>query len=87
MPVHGILSIYKDFGLVEVFKVCLRLNKIPDGYTWQADVGLRGPAEVDGVPVQTDVLQCVPDVIEILQVAERVLMHGLDIVVLQKGTK
>lgn len=78
---------YRDFGLVEVFKVCLRLNEIPDGDTWQADVGLRGPAQVDGVPVQTDVLQCVPDVIEILQVAEGVLMHGLNIVALQKGTE
>lgn len=87
MPLHGILSMYKDFGCVEVFEVCLWLNEIPDGYTWQADVGLRGPAEVDGVPVQTDVLQCVPDVIEILQVAERVLMHGLNIVALQGITK
>lgn len=87
MPVQVILSMYKDFRLVEVFEVCLRLNEIPDGYTWQADVGLRGPAEVDGVPVQTDVLQCVPDVIEILEVAERVLMHGLNIVALQQVTE
>lgn len=78
---------YRDLGLVEVFKVCLRLNEIPDGDAWQADVGLRGPAQVDGVPVQTDVLQCVPDVIEILQVAEGVLVHGLNIVALQKGTE
>lgn len=87
MPVQVILSMYKDFRLVEVFEVCLRLNEIPDGYTWQADVGLWGPAEVDGVPVQTDVLQCVPDVIEILEVAERVLMHGLNIVALQQVTE
>lgn len=87
MSVNGILSMYKDFGLVEVFEVCLWLHEIPDGYTWQADVGLRGPAEVDGVPVQTDVLQCVPDVTEILQVAERVLMHGLNIVALQQVTE
>lgn len=87
MPVHGILSMYKDFELVEVFEVCLRLNEIPNGYTWQADVGLRGPAEVDGVPIQADVLQCVPDVIEIFQVAERVLVHGLNIVALQQVTE
>lgn len=64
--------------------MCLRLNEVPDGYAWQADVGLRGPAEVDGVPVQTDVLQCVPDVVEILQVAECVLVHRLNIVALQQ---
>lgn len=87
MPVNGTLSMYKDFGLVEAFKVCLRLNEISDGDAWQADVGLRGPAEVDGVPVQTDVLQCVPDVTEILQVAERVLMHGLNVVALQEVTE
>ena len=60
------------------------LNEIPDRYTGQADVSLRGPAEVDGVAVQTDVLQCVPDVVEIFQVAERVLVHHLNIVTLQK---
>lgn len=59
------------------------LDEIPDGYTGQADVSLRGPAEVDGVAVQTDVLQCVPDVVEIFQVAERVLVHHLNIVTLQ----
>lgn len=74
---------YKDLGRVEVFKVCLLLNEISDGYTWQADVGLWGPAEVDGVSIQTDVLKCVSNVIEILQVAERVLMHGLNIVALR----
>lgn len=67
--------------------MCLQLNEIPDGYAWQADVGLRGPAEIDGVPVQTDVLQRVPDVVEILQVAERVLVHGLNIVALQPETE
>lgn len=60
------------------------LNEIPDGYTWQADVSLRGLAEVDGVSVQTDVLQRVPDVVEIFQVAERVLVHHLNIVTLQE---
>lgn len=58
------------------------LNEIPDWYTWQADVSLRGPAEVDGVAVQTDVLQCVPDVVEIVQVAKCVLVHHLNIVTL-----
>lgn len=63
--------------------VCV-LNKIPDGYTGQADVSLWGPAEVDGVPVQTDVLQRVPDVVEVFQIAERVLVHHLNVVTLQK---
>ncbi len=63
--------------------VCVWLNEIPDGYTGQAHIGLRGPAEVDGVAVQTDVLQCVPDVVEVFQVAERVFVHHLNIVTLQ----
>lgn len=58
------------------------LDKIPDGYAGQADVRLRGPAEVDGVAVQTDVLQRVPDVVEVFQVAERVLVHHLNVVAL-----
>lgn len=59
------------------------LNKIPDGYTGQADVSLWGPAEVDGVPVQTDVLQRIPDVVEVFQVAECILVHHLNVVTLQ----
>lgn len=59
------------------------LNKIPDGYTWQADVSLWGPAEVDGVTVQTDILQRIPNVVEVFQVAECVLMHHLNVVTLQ----
>lgn len=62
--------------------LCLWLDEIPDGDAGQADVGLRGPAEVDGVAVQTDVLQCVSDVVEVFQVAERVLVHRLNIVTL-----
>lgn len=63
--------------------VCVWLNKIPNGNAGQADVSLRGPAEVDGVPVQTDVLQRVPDVVEISQVAECVLVHHLNVIALQ----
>lgn len=63
--------------------VCVWLNEIPDGNAGQADVRLRGPAEVDGIAVQTDVLQCVPDVVEVSEVAERVLVHHLNIVVLR----
>lgn len=59
------------------------LNEVPDGDPGQAHVGLRGPAEVDGVAVQTDVLQCVPDVVEIFQVAECVPVHHLNVVTLQ----
>lgn len=67
---------YKDF-LQES-----RLNEIPNGYTRQADVSLRGLAEVDGIAVQTDVLQRVPDVVEVIQVAKRVLVHHLNVVTL-----
>lgn len=87
------VSMYKDvcMWLYLWESVCVRvsvwLNKIPDGYTGQADVSLRGPAEVDGVPVQTDVLQCIPDVVEIFQVAECVLVHHLNIVTLQSEIK
>lgn len=55
-------------------------NEGPDGYTGQAHVGLRGPAQVDGVPVQANVLQRVPYVVEVLQVAESVFMHHLNVV-------
>lgn len=78
---------YIDVWLHPFESVCrsvsVWLNEIPDGYTGQADVSLRGLAEVDGVPVQTDILQCVPDVVEIFQVAECVLMHRLNVVALQ----
>lgn len=62
------------------------LNEIPNGYAGQADVSLRGPAEVDGVAVQTDVLECVPDIVEIFQVAKGVFVHHLNIVTLQQMT-
>lgn len=68
---------------VDVY-VSVWLNEFPDGYTWQADVSLRGLAEVDGVAVQADVLECVPDVVEISQVAECVLVHHLNIVTLEQ---
>lgn len=71
-------SVCKSVRYVSVW-----LNEIPDGYTGQADVSLWGPAKVDGVAVQTDVLQCIPDVVEIFQVAECVLVHHLNIVTLQ----
>lgn len=76
---------YKNvyFWLSVCMSMSVWLNKIPYGYTGQADVSLWGPAEVDGVPVQTDVLQCIPDVVEIFQVAESVLVHHLNIVTLQ----
>lgn len=74
-------SVCKSVGIVSVW-----LNEIPDGYAGQADVSLRGPAEVDGVAVQTDVLQCIPDVVEVVQVAKRVLVHHLNIVALQQET-
>lgn len=75
--------VFMGVSVQECRYVSVWLNEIPDGYTGQADVGLWGPAEVDGVAVQTDVLQCIPDVVEISQVAERVLVHHLNIVTLQ----
>ena len=76
--------VFVGVSVQECRYVSVWLNEIPDGYTGQADVSLRGPAEVDGVAVQTDVLQCVPDVVEIFQVAERVLVHHLNIVTLRQ---
>ena len=64
-------------------RVCVCLDEVSHRYAWQAHVRLRGSAEVQGVPVQTDVLQGVPDVVEVLQVAERVLVHHLDVVTLE----
>ena len=80
-------SVCKDVSVCMCVCVCVWLDEIPDGYAGQADVSLWGPAEVDGVSVQTDVLQCVPDVVEIFQVAERVLVHHLNVVTLGKGTR
>jgi len=65
--------------------VCVCLDVCPHRDAGQAGVGLRGPAEVDGVAVQADVLQGVPDVVEVLQVAEGVLVHRLDVVPLRGG--
>lgn len=76
--------VFVGVSVQECRYVSVWLNEIPDGYTGQADVSLRGPAEVDGVAVQTDILQCIPDVVEISQVAERVLVHHLNIVTLQQ---
>lgn len=60
------------------------LNEVPDGYTGQADVCLWGLAEVDGVAVQANVLQRISDVVKVVQVAERVLVHHLNVVTLQQ---
>lgn len=54
-----------------------------DGDAGQTYIGLWGPAEVNGVAVQANVLQCVPDVVEIFQVAERVLVDHLNVVALE----
>ena len=69
-------------------RVCVCSDEGPDGDAGQTDVGLRGPAEVDGVTVQADVLQGVPDVVEVLQIAEGVLVHRLDVIPLRgRGRK
>lgn len=76
--------VFMGVSVLECRYLSVCLNEIPNGYTWQADVSLGGLAEVDGVSVQTDVLQCVPDVVEVFQVAERVFVHHLNIVALEE---
>lgn len=53
------------------------------GQAGQAEVGVGEEAEVDGVAIEADVLQRPADVAVVLAVAERVLVHGLDVVVLE----
>lgn len=65
-----------------VFRV---LYEVPDRDAGQADVRLRSSAQVDGVAVKTDVLQRVADVVKVMQVAEGVLVHRLNVVTLRKG--
>lgn len=60
------------------------LNEVPDGYTGQTDVCLWGLAKVDGVAVQANVLQRISDVVKVVQVAECVLVHHLNVVTLQQ---
>lgn len=61
------------------------LYEVPDRDAGQADVRLRSSAQVDGVAVKTDVLQRVADVVKVMQVAEGVLVHRLNVVTLRKG--
>lgn len=65
----------------------LALNKGTNGDTWQTYVGLRGSAEVDGITVQTNVLKSIADVVQVMWIAEGVLMYHLDIVVLNDKTE
>ncbi len=65
----------------------LGLNKGTNGDTWQTYVGLWGSAEVDGVTVQANVLKSIADVIQVMWIAEGVLMHHLDIVILNEKTE
>lgn len=62
--------------------MCVCLNKSADRNTWQTHISLRSSAEVDGVAVQTNVLQRHPDVAEVAPFAERIFMYHLDVVVL-----
>lgn len=57
------------------------------GQAGQAEVGVGEEAEVDGVAIEADVLQRPADVAVVLAVAERVLVHGLDVVVLEGEAK
>lgn len=57
------------------------------GEARQAEVGTGKEAQVDGVAVQADVLQRPADVGEVLAVTERVLVHGLDVVILARKTE
>lgn len=60
---------------------------MPRGQARQAEVGIGEEAEVDGVAIKADVLQRPADVALVLAVAKRVLMHGLDVVVLEGERK
>ncbi len=60
----------------------LSLNKGTNGDTWQTYVGLWGSAEIDGITVQANILKSIADVIQVMWIAEGVLMHHLDIVIL-----
>lgn len=53
MFVSECVNMYKSvwLHLCKTLCLCVWLNKIPNRYAGQADVGLRGPAEVDGVAV------------------------------------
>lgn len=57
------------------------------GQAGQAEIGVGEEAEVDGVAIEADVLQRPADLAVVLAVAERVLMHGLDVVVLAREAK
>lgn len=57
------------------------------GQAGQAEIGVGEEAEVDGVAVEADVLQHPADLAVVLAVAKRVLMHGLDVVVLAREAK
>lgn len=57
------------------------------GQAGEAEIGVGEEAEVDGVAVQADILQCPAHLAVVLAVAERVLVHGLDVVVLPREGK
>lgn len=57
------------------------------GEARQTEICIGKKAQVDGVAVQAYVLQGPADVAMVSAVTEGVIMHGLDIVVLGKGTK
>lgn len=54
----------------------------PYRQAWQADVGLGKQIDVQGVSIQTDILQVTADEVAIMAVAEGVVMQRLDVVIL-----
>lgn len=67
-----------------VFKPGVRqLSVTPYRQAWQADIGLSKQINVQGVTIQTDVLQVMPNKLAVMVVTEGVLMQRLDVVVLQ----
>ena len=83
MCVYTHVCVYRCVCVYIYIYVCVCLDEVSHRHARQAHVGLRGSAEVDGVSIQADVLPGVPNVVEVLQVAERVLMHHLDVVTLE----
>ena len=59
-----------------------QLSVVPYRQAWQADVGLSKQVDVQGVAIQTDVLQVTADEVGIMLLTEGVLMQRLDVVIL-----
>lgn len=54
----------------------------PYRQTWQADIGLGKQVDVQGIAIQTDILQVTANKVAIMVVTEGVIMQRLDVVIL-----